>query len=798
MIELLSPVGDFECLKAAVQNGANAVYFAAKSFGARAFASNFDDETLEEAINYAKLRNVKTNLTLNTLIKDDEFESAFNLAKKAYEFGIDAIIIQDLGLAKELIKAFPDLPIHASTQMTIHNLEGVDQLKELGFKRVVLSRELSLEEIKYICKNTDIEIEAFIHGALCISYSGQCLFSSMIGGRSGNRGKCAQTCRLPYELIEQKPDKTNSKLDKGYLLSTRDLCSLEYIPDLIDAGVTSFKIEGRMKSPEYVATVTKIYRKYIDLALDKTKKYEIENSDKIKLMQVFNRGGFSEGHLNSKENRNLVFKEKQNNMGLYLGKISKYNKNKGLVTVNVQSDLCIGDSISFEKEPTKYMVSELLNKNQNIKSAKSNQTVTFGRMKGNINIGDKVYKISSKSLSDEARKSYLKENIKNQLDCKLEIKNSQKIGVYISCEKFNCNINYVYDYIPEIAQNVGVTKETIISKFNKTLDTEFEFANFDIDLDNNLFIPVSVLNDIRRTGINIIREEIIKSFKHTAKDITLATPCYKNSSQISPKISLLLNNLDLDYSKLDKVDKLYIPLKYFVNAKYANTLKYFSNNFNLYIYMPTIIRKNSIELSKKAIEKSINEFNIKGIIISNLSELKLLPSISTNLDIVGNYTLNLYNTFSAQVLSSLNFSTVTVSPELDEKGILDLGNNSFEHNELIVYGNIPVMTMNYCVLGKSNKCYNSCKRLCTSGNKYFLKDRMGFLFRIIPDNMQTISTIYNTKTTSINFDCFNIDFARIDVLDENVDEVNNIIRVVKNGERFEGKDFTNGNLKREI
>ncbi len=184
MIELLSPVGDFECLEAAVQTKANAVYFGAKSFGARAFASNFDDNTLEEAINYAKLRNVKTNLTLNTLIKEDEFEDAFNLAKKAYEFGIDAIIVQDIGLATELIHRIPNLPIHASTQMTIHNLEGVNLLKDLGFKRVVLSRELSLEEIQYICKNTDIEIEAFIHGALCISYSGQCLFSSMIGGRS--------------------------------------------------------------------------------------------------------------------------------------------------------------------------------------------------------------------------------------------------------------------------------------------------------------------------------------------------------------------------------------------------------------------------------------------------------------------------------------------------------------------------------------------------------------------------------------------------------------------------------------
>lgn len=191
-IELLSPVGDFECLKAAVQNGADSVYFGASNFNARASATNFDLTNLKTAISYAKLRGVNTHLTLNTLIKDNEFEEAILLAKKAYEFGIDAIIVQDLGLARYLIKHFPCLPIHASTQMTIHNLEGAKKCEKLGFKRVVLSRELSLEEIEYICKNTDVEIETFIHGALCISYSGQCLFSSMLGGRSGNRGKCAR------------------------------------------------------------------------------------------------------------------------------------------------------------------------------------------------------------------------------------------------------------------------------------------------------------------------------------------------------------------------------------------------------------------------------------------------------------------------------------------------------------------------------------------------------------------------------------------------------------------------------
>ena len=246
------------------------------------------DENIAKAVEYAHVRNVKIHLALNTLIKNNELDSCLKLANYAYEIGVDAIIVQDLGLAKILIKSFPKMPIHASTQMTIHNLEGVLQAEKLGFSRVILSRELSLSEIEYICRNSNIEIECFIHGALCISYSGECLFSSMIGGRSANRGKCAQVCRLPYELLED-----NSKsLDKGYLLSPRDLCSLDLLPTLVNLGIKCFKIEGRLKNPEYVSTVTRIYRKYIDLA-ESNKEYIVDEKDKEMLMQIFNRGGFS-------------------------------------------------------------------------------------------------------------------------------------------------------------------------------------------------------------------------------------------------------------------------------------------------------------------------------------------------------------------------------------------------------------------------------------------------------------------------------------------------------------------------
>ena len=592
MIELLSPVGDLDCLKAAVQNGADCVYFGASNFSARAFASNFDD--LELAINYAKIRGVKTNLTLNTLIKNDEFEDAYNLAKKAYELGIDAIIVQDLGLATRLIKDFPDLPIHASTQMSIHNLQGTLKLQNLGFKRVVLARELCANEIEYICQNSNVEIECFIHGALCISYSGQCLFSSLVGGRSGNRGKCAQPCRLPYELVQNG----NETIDKGFLLSTKDLCGLDYIPFLINAGVTSFKIEGRMKTPEYVATVTRIYRKYIDLALSGNP-YVIDEKDKKDLLQVFNRGLSSNGHLDKEPNKNLIYPIKPNNMGLPLGIIQKYNKTNGHITLKLQEELYVGDCISTQKENGSYNVSELMVKNKNIKIGNIGNLVTIGRMKGNISVGDKVYKISSKVLKDNALNSFKTENRKIPLNIKLFIQNNKNISAVVnSCYKYdlykNLNFEYTSNIIPNTSINKPLDQDTIIKQFSKTNNSIYEFKKIKIILDDNLFLPISSLNDLRRTILENIEKQTLDKIKRTSN--CCYTPIVSNASNLKNnyKISLLLNdlNLEYDYSKLDGVHNLYIPLKFFVNKNYENILNVLNKKFSTYIYLPTIIRAN--------------------------------------------------------------------------------------------------------------------------------------------------------------------------------------------------------------
>ena len=803
MVELLSPVGDFDCLKAAVQNGANAVYFGANMFNARAFATNFDDEDLKRVINYAKIRNVKTHLTLNTCIKESEFDDAFYLAKKAYEFGIDAIIVQDFGLAKLLIENFPDIEIHGSTQMTIHNLEGALFLEKLNFKRAVLARELPANEIKYICENSNIEIETFMHGAICISYSGQCLLSSMIGGRSGNRGKCAQPCRLTYELIQKNSTNKEKILDKGYILSPRDLCTLENLPELIRTGVSSLKIEGRMKSPEYVATVTRIYRKYIDLAYkyinSEIDTYKVLLEDKIDLMQVFNRGGFSIGHLSLNGNRDLVFKEKPNNMGIFLGKVSKVNRANGHICCKLINPVSIGDCITFENETTKYHISELMDNNQNLKSVNAGKSVTIGRMKGNIKVGDKIYKISSKALSVLALESLKKENIQIFVECKVQIKRHKKITIELYVPKFNLKNKFISDYIPQDAQSAPLKKEKIYEQFAKTKNTIFIFSKLEIDLDDNLFLPISVINDIRRTALKNIENKIYNSFKRTSNSTVPSHVCQNNTIAI-PKISVLLNilNLSYNYTTLKNIDRIYVPLKYFTNPKYERILSDISKIAKLYVYMPTIIRKKYMDILRLQL-KDITKFDISGFVISNLSHIELLRQLRLNkYEIIGNYTLNIYNSYTASYLSDFNVCSCTISPELDRNSILDFCNFTKLNKEMIVYGNTPVMCMNYCPLGKSNKCYDGCDRMCMNTDKYFLKDRLGMMFRLIPDNTQTISTLYNCKILSIQYGDFNVDSVRIDILDEDINSINEIILNVSNNNRFEGKEFTNCNLNREI
>lgn len=540
----------------------------------------------------------------------------------------------------------------------------------------------------------------------------------------GNRGKCAGPCRLPYKLLEN-----DNIIDSGYLLNTRDLCGLDYLPNLINSGVKCLKIEGRMKSPEYVATVTRIYRKYLDLAYSK-KDFIVEENDKKTLLQVFNRGMSSSGHLDNSTNKNLVYKEKPNNMGLFVGTINKYNANKGHITITLQEKLSIGDTISVENETGSYTISELMDKKTNIKDSYIGQTVTIGRMKGNIKVGDKVYKLSSKELSIQAKNSYQKENKQVALSCIVNIKKDLPISISVtSCSNLNLYkdlaITYNLDYIPEEAKNRPLDKETIIKQISKTSSTPYYFKNIKINLDSNLFLPkLSILNDLRRHALINVESVALSrihrnypdtflNYQNRIKNSTLNDMRNFANSKISStinknsKTSLLLNILhsDWDYNKLENIDNVYIPLKYFTSKKYYSVLKTLSKKFDTYIYMPTIIKSNYKNLFLANAEDAIKKYDIQGFVISNICNIKLLNSLFSDLNkyfkIIANYTFNVYNTQTVLELKKLGVSTFTISPELDKQTLNNLCNYNYLQKELIVYGKTPLLNINYCLLRRS-------------------------------------------------------------------------------------------------
>lgn len=783
-IELLSPAGDFECLVSAVQNGANAVYFGLDKFNARVNGRNFEDEELVKAIKYAKLRNVKTHLTLNILIKNKEFEEALKLVEFAYNSGIDAVIVQDLGLAKKIMELFPKLEVHSSTQMTIYNLDGVKEIEKLGYSRCVLARELSIEEIKNICKNTNIEIEVFIHGALCICYSGQCLMSSLIGGRSGNRGRCAGTCRLPYSLL-----KDGQEQEKGYLLSSKDVCTLDILPELIEAGVKSFKIEGRMKSKEYVGIVTSIYRKYIDLA-ESNQEYVVDEKDREMLMQIFNRGGFSTGYLKGKLGKNMMYTKRPNHIGTLLGEVISYNPNKGHVKIKLCKELDLGDSIAIGDSSCK--ISELMQKNNNIKMAKANDIVTIGRIKGKIKPKDKVYKTVSIKLNQEIDQKICKENIKRKVNCNIELKQDETIKLELQDIGTNISVKLEGDSIVKKADNRGLTYKRVEEQLSKTGNTVFKIENINIKMGENIIVPISSLNEIRRRGLEELEHKLLESFKREQINLKLDIKEQEFIPKEEIKVTLCLNKIskEIDYANLKNVDNVYIPFKYFLDEDLKESIENISKKFSTYILLPAITKSNYEKLLYNNLPKIAER--VEGIVISNLSQIYEIEKLGINgKKLVANYTMNIENNFTVEELKRLGVCKYIVPPEAEKETIRGLTENI--EKETIVYGRTLLMTTEYCTIGTLKNCPAMCQK-----GRYTLKDRMGFEFPIYTDRINCNNLIYNSKITSISYKDLQTDSIKIDILEETREEIQRIIDIQKRGERLEGQDYTNGNLNREI
>lgn len=617
-VELLSPAGDFECLKAAINNGADAVYIGGTNFSARSSAKNFDIDEIKEAVIYAHIRGAKIYLAINTLLDDDELEKAYELAKKYYELNVDALIIQDLGLFYRLKKDLPDFELHASTQMHIHNLQGVKNAKELGFARAIIARESSLESIKEFC-NEDIEIECFVHGAICVSYSGQCLMSSFIKDRSANRGECAQCCRLKYYYSDSnKIYKSNS----DYLLSPKDMMLIKDIPNLIEAGVSSFKIEGRLKSPSYVGFVTKLYRKSIDSYYE-GKDFNVSNSDMDNLKVLFNRG-YSNSYLYS-NNNDLFNNPRPNNIGIEVGKV--FNSKNGFTDIILKKELKLNDAIRIINEQEDYgtEVFELYKNNKRIDKGLAGEIISI-KTSRKFNNFDLVLKTGDHQLENEIL-NYPK--IKNDISLKITCIPLKPLHI-------ECNINeysFIYDssLCPEKSINYPITKDTIIKQFSKVDEHPYNITNFNFIFEDS-YISIKQLNDVRRDFYNKLDEFILNKFSRRIINSNIDfTKCFElNNDNADVSISDLkyndyfLNpviNISSSYKENNNIVSEFGGLLLNGNKIGFYTLNIFNSyayEFLLKLGFNKIIL--SIELNEDRILKIIDSFNKRN-------NIKIIPYV---------------------------------------------------------------------------------------------------------------------------------------------------------------------------
>lgn len=686
-IELLSPAGDLEKLKIAVLNGADAVYMAGKKFGARAFSKNFDENEIIEAINFCHLYGVKLYVTINTIIYESEVEEFIDYVDFLHRNSVDAVIVQDLGMADLIHKTFPNLPMHASTQINVHNINGLKHLKLLGFTRVVLAREVSLDEIRKMKEEVDIELEVFIHGALCISCSGECYYSYFETGRSGNRGACAQLCRKPYKLY--KCDKKIELPDK-YLLSPKDLCTVHNLDELIEAGIDSFKIEGRMKSSHYVALVTRIYRNKIDY--DK-----VTDKDIINMKKVFNRE-FTLGHLYNKKGKDFINGYKPNHMGILLGKVIGHKNER--VRIKLYEDVNQEDAIRFMLEDEiGFHLNKIYKNDLLVNSALKGEKIEVELTK-KIPINTLVYKTIDRKLNDyiiNTSNNLRKVSISGEF-----IVNKNKI-IFTFTDKIT-NEKIVLNNLVFQAKSKPTTETEIREKLNKLGNSIYVFDNLKISVPDNIFIPMTVINNLRRNMVEIITKNRVNTYGNYYKD------------------DYMFSNINIEVTN---------DICFEVNNK--EQLDYILENTNYICYIKDYLLYNKYKLNNRVIYKMprINKNNVtrENSLISEIGEI-------TNNTISDTY-FNVVNSYNVRYLHENGVKKVTLSYELNYNSISELISSyksrykSNPNLEVVIYGKPELMISKYCILNTylgKDKC-NICK-----SNDYYLVDEYDKKFPIRSEN----------------------------------------------------------------
>ncbi|MGO5229660.1 peptidase U32 family protein [Thermoguttaceae bacterium LCP21S3_D4] len=746
-LELLAPAGSLKTLKAVIHAGADAVYLGGSMFGARAYANNFNEEELLEAIRFGHIHGRKIILAVNTLLKEYELGQLYDYLRPYYEAGLDAVIVQDMGVMEFIKTHFPNLPIHTSTQMTITNVDGARLLKEQGVERVVTAREMSLEEIQRIHDEVGVELESFIHGALCYCYSGQCLFSSIIGGRSGNRGRCAQPCRLSYEVLQGEKSLTGHHATP--ILSLKDMCTLPFLYELADHGVYSFKIEGRMKTPEYAAGVVSIYRKYVDSYLDGSR-IPVEKKDIRALLELGNRGGFTNGYY--------------------------YHHN--------DSDMLSGESASHNK--------------------------------------------SEGVLQDNIRREYVETELKEKIKGKLIL--NKECPAKIEVQYGKIEVSYQGDMVL-VAQNRPLTKEVVTEKITKTGNTPFVFESLEVTMDDDIFMPVNQLNQLRRGALEALEEALLKPYERTLPELeeTSSTETDRqitgkavNEKQISgqslsqtsgrqsassvTEVRVLIEEPEqlAAVLKADFVDAVYLDCMLYTREKLIRKLSedidrvHASGKKAFYVF-PFIFRQQT-SLFYEKIMPELKKLSLDGVMVRSLDEIAFLKEWGNeSWQMVSDSNLYTYSNEAAEYFYHLGMLQDTIPVELNRKEILRREN---KRSEMILYGRLPLMITAQCIHKNTLGCMHQPKVLT-------LKDRYHVQFPVKNFCTECYNVIYNSLPVCLFKEDATIKriaqaAVRLSFTTETAEETEQILTIYgdiyKNGGILEQlpMECTNGHFKRGV
>jgi len=765
-LELLAPAGSFEAFKAAVENGANAVYLGGKSFSARASAANFDLEELQKAVRYAHERQVKVYVTVNILIADQEFQELMDYVHALYEIEVDAVILQDVGVAELIHTILPELETHASTQMTVNTSWGVRHLESLGFSRVVLARETSADEMKEIADKTPLDIEVFVHGALCIGYSGQCLMSSFIGGRSGNRGTCAQPCRMTYQLVNNEKQNLLAQKNVGeHLLSPRDLNLAEELAELKRIGIHSLKVEGRMKRPEYVATVIRLYRQAIDRIRDQQDGSEVTPlltpGEHQELLQVFNRE-FTTGYLRENLGAELMSYSRPNNRGTRLGRVARLEP--GRLSIKLESKLHPGDGIEFwtGRGREGITVGQIWKDGKQATEGLPGETVQI-EFSGIAQSGDRVFKTNDALLMEKARQSFQegREQRKSPLTMRLSGHVGDKLCLEVADARRTITV-----YSASAAQKAlkrPLTWDYAFQQLGRLGTTPFWLDKLELETDEDIMLPVSDLNEMRRLAVDELlkiepRQRVdrqtykqrIQQWKQRQADDRATL-----NKNIVPQISVAVSDMLTMEAALKAGAKRVLIGGEHWRSRCAFSLEEIHTSIktcrrqgiDCAWRLPRVLNQAQSERLLLDLKKAVEWEEPPKVMVSNLGELEMFKSINPDWPFEVDYSLNVFNEASLAYFYRQGAKKITLSPELHHEQLAHLA--KWPGAEVIVFGDLEMMVSEYCPVGSTlgGKKGEQCSRACVK-EPHFLRDRMRYDFPVETDQ-ECRMHLFNVKILNL-------------------------------------------------